>query len=79
MATVHHRSGKQSGARPDPLVDALLAAIPAQRLDAAVVGDHLIVAGEFALRGDGGEEGVDQRVWARAGLLPGAVVDCGHN
>jgi hypothetical protein len=31
MATVHHRPGKQSGARPDPLVDALLAALPNQR------------------------------------------------
>jgi len=31
MATVHHRPGKHSGAHPDPLVDALLAAIPAQR------------------------------------------------
>jgi hypothetical protein len=31
MATVHHRPGKQSGARPDPLVDALLAAMPNRR------------------------------------------------
>lgn len=31
MAAVHHRPGQQSGARPDPLVDALLAALPAQR------------------------------------------------